>query len=112
MYEGSPTVVTALLATVPKIGVFSILVQVGPVTNVVVICAVLSIFYGAIGALNQTKVKRLLAFSRIGYMGFILFVVGIGSFESIQVGLIYMIIYLIMSICSFSILLSLRGLHC
>ena len=45
MYEGSPTVVTALLATVPKIGVFSILVQVGPVTNVVVICAVLSIVY-------------------------------------------------------------------
>ena len=108
VYEGSPTVVTALLATVPKIGVFSILVQVGPVTNVVVICAVLSIVYGAIGALNQTKVKRLLAYSGIGHMGFILFGVGIGSFESIQAGLIYMIIYVIMSICSFSILLSLN----
>ena len=45
-------------------------------------------------------------------MGFILFGVGIGSFESIQACLIYMIIYVIMSICSFSILLSLRGLHC
>ena len=41
-------------------------------------------------------------------MGFILFGVGIGSFESIQAGLIYMIIYVIMSICSFSILLSLN----
>ena len=108
MYEGSPTLVTALLATVPKIGVFSILVPVGPVTNVVVICAVLSIVYGAIGALNQTKVKRLLAYSGIGHMGFILFGVGIGSFESIQAGLIYMIIYVIMSMCSFSILLSLN----
>lgn len=108
VYEGSPTIITALLTTVPKIGVFSILVQVGPVTNVVLICAVLSIVYGAIGALNQTKVKRLLAYSAIGHMGFILFGVGIGSFESIQAGLIYMIIYIIMSICSFSILLSLN----
>lgn len=108
VYEGSPTVVTALLATVPKIGVFSILVQVGPVTNVVIICAVLSIVYGAVGALNQTKIKRLLAYSGIGHMGFILFGLGLGSFESIQAGLIYMIIYVIMSICSFSILLSLN----
>ena len=108
VYEGSPTVVTALLATVPKIGVFSILVQVGPVTNVVIICAVLSIVYGAVGALNQTKVKRLLAYSGIGHMGFILFGLGLGSFESIQAGLIYMIIYVIMSICSFAILLSLN----
>jgi len=108
VYEGSPTIITALLTTVPKIGVFSILVQVGPVTNVVLICAVLSIVYGAIGALNQTKVKRLLAYSGIGHMGFILFGVAIGSFESIQAGLIYMIIYVIMSICSFSILLSLN----
>ena len=45
-------------------------------------------------------------------MGFILFGVGIGSFESIQAGLIYMIIYVIMSICSCSIILSLMGLHC
>ena len=108
VYEGSPTIITALLTTVPKIGVFSILVQVGPVTNVVLICAVLSIVYGAIGALNQTKVKRLLAYSGIGHMGFILLGVAIGSFESIQAGLIYMIIYVIMSICSFSILLSLN----
>ena len=108
VYEGSPTIITALLTTIPKIGVFSILVQVGPVTNVVLVCAVLSIVYGAIGALNQTKVKRLLAYSGIGHMGFILFGVAIGSFESIQAGLIYMIIYVIMSICSFSILLSLN----
>ena len=108
VYEGAPTIITALLTTVPKIGVFSILVQVGPVTNVVLICAVLSIIYGAIGALNQTKVKRLLAYSGIGHMGFILFGLAIGSFESIQAGLIYMIIYIIMSICSFSILLSLN----
>lgn len=108
VYEGAPTIITALLATVPKVAVFSILVQIGPVTNVILVCAVLSIVYGSIGALNQTKIKRLLAYSGIGHMGFILFGVGIGSFESIQASLIYMIIYIIMTICVFSIILSLK----
>ena len=108
VYEGAPTTITALLATVPKVGVFSILVQIGPVTNVVLVCAVLSIIYGAIGALNQTKIKRLLAYSGIGHMGFILFGIAIGSFESIQASLIYVVIYVVMSICSFSIILSLK----
>ena len=106
VYDGAPTTTTALLATNPKVGVFSILVQIGPVINVVLVCAILSIVYGALGALNQTKIKRLLAYSGIGHMGFILFGVAIGSFESIQASLIYMIIYVIMSICSFSIILS------
>nr|YP_001648493.1 NADH dehydrogenase subunit 2 [Topsentia ophiraphidites]ABW83855.1 NADH dehydrogenase subunit 2 [Topsentia ophiraphidites] len=107
VYEGAPTIITALLATVPKVGVFSILVQIGPVSNVVLVCAILSIICGAIGALNQTKIKRLLAYSGIGHMGFILFGIAIASFESIQASLIYMIIYVIVSICSFTIILSL-----
>lgn len=106
VYDGAPTTTTALLATIPKVGVFSILVQIGPVTNVVLVCAVLSIIYGGIGALNQTKIKRLLAYSGIGHMGFILFGVAIGTFESIQASLIYIIIYVIMSICGFSIILA------
>jgi len=108
VYDGSPTTITALLAIVPKVGVFSILIQIGPVTNVVLLCAVFSIIYGALGALNQTKIKRLLAYSGITHMGFILFGVAIGSFESIQATLIYLIIYVIMGICSFSIILSLK----
>lgn len=43
VYEGAPTLITALLAIVPKVAVFSILVQIGPVTNVVLVCAVLSV---------------------------------------------------------------------
>lgn len=108
VYDGSPTTITALLAIVPKVGVFSILIQIGPVTNVVLLCAVFSMIYGAIGALNQTKIKRLLAYSGIAHMGFILFGVAIGSFESVQATLIYLIIYVIMGICSFSIILSLK----
>ena len=108
VYDGAPTATTALLATVPKVGVFSILVQIGPVTNVILTCGVLSIIYGAIGALNQTKIKRLLAYSGIAHMGFILFGVAIGTFESIQASLIYMVIYVIMAICGFSVILSLK----
>nr|YP_001633645.1 NADH dehydrogenase subunit 2 [Negombata magnifica]CAM06610.1 NADH dehydrogenase subunit 2 [Negombata magnifica] len=108
VYEGAPTITTALLAIMPKIGVFSILVQVGLVSNIVLFCGVLSIIYGAMGALNQTKMKRLLAYSGIGHMGFLLLGVGIGSFESIQASLIYIIIYVIMSVCGFSVLLSLK----
>ncbi len=108
VYEGAPTIITALLATVPKIGIFSILVQIGPVINVILMSSVLSIIYGAIGALNQTKIKRLLAYSGISHMGFILFGIAIDTFESIQASLIYMIIYIIITICSFSIILSLN----
>lgn len=106
VYEGAPTTTTALLVTLPKVAVFSILMQIGPVTNVVLACAVLSIVYGAVGALNQTRIKRLLAYSGISHMGFILFGVAVGTFESVQASLIYMVIYVIMSICSFSIILS------
>ncbi len=106
VYEGAPTTTTALLATVPKIGVFAILVQIGPLSNIVFICAIMSMIWGALGALNQSKIKRLLAYSGIGHMGFVLFGVGMGTLESIQASLIYMVIYVAMSVCVFSIILS------
>nr|YP_010035860.1 NADH dehydrogenase subunit 2 [Aplysina gerardogreeni]QQQ89096.1 NADH dehydrogenase subunit 2 [Aplysina gerardogreeni] len=108
VYEGAPVTITALLATIPKIAGFAILVQIGPIVNVILICAVLSIIYGSIGALNQTKIMRLFAYSGISHIGFILFGIAIGSFEGLQASLIYMIIYILMSICSFSIILSLN----
>lgn len=108
VYEGVPTLILALLAIMPKIGVFVVLVLVGLISNVVLFCGVLSIIYGAIGALNQTKIKRLLAYSGIGHIGFMLFGVAIGSFESIQASLIYIVIYIIMGICVFLVILSLK----
>ena len=108
VYEGAPTITTALLVIVPKVVIFAILVQIASVEIVLVASAILSLVFGAIGALNQTKIKRLIAYSGIGHMGFVLFGVAVGSFESIQASLIYMIIYVVMSICLFSIILSLR----
>ena len=63
-------------------------------------------FVGALGALNQTKIKRLLAYSGIGHMGFILWGLENGSFESLQASLVYLFIYIVMTICAFSIILS------
>nr|QJS34681.1 NADH dehydrogenase subunit 2 [Tylopathes sp. n. NB-2020] len=107
VYDGAPTTTTALLATVPKVAIFSILVTIGPVVNILLIGAVFSMVVGAIGALNQTKIKRLLAYSGIGHMGFVLWGIEIGSFESVLASLIYMILYVTMSICIFAIVLAL-----
>lgn len=110
VYDGAPTPTTALLAIVPKVAIFSILVSVGPIINLLLLGAVLSLVVGSLGALNQTKIKRLLAYSGIGHMGFILWGLEIGTFESIQASLIYMTIYVIMSISIFTIVLS-QGLN-
>nr|ACX48927.1 NADH dehydrogenase subunit 2 [Leiopathes glaberrima] len=107
VYDGAPTTTTALLAIVPKVAIFSILVSIGPVVNILLIGAVFSMVVGAIGALNQTKVKRLLAYSGIGHMGFVLWGIEIGSFESVLASLVYMILYVTMSICIFAIILAL-----
>nr|AKF78585.1 NADH dehydrogenase subunit 2 [Pseudocorynactis sp. SIO] len=107
VYDGAPTITTALLTIVPKVGVFSILVSIGPAVNILLVGAIFSLLVGALGALNQTKVKRLLAYSGVGHMGFILWGIGIGSFGSIQASLTYMVLYVTMSICVFAIILAL-----
>ncbi|YP_008815390.1 NADH dehydrogenase subunit 2 (mitochondrion) [Acropora digitifera] len=107
VYDGAPTTTTALLATVPKVGYFSILVSIGSAVNILLVGALFSMVVGAIGALNQTKVKRLLAYSGVGHMGFVLWGIEVGSFESIQASLIYVVLYVVMSICVFAIILTL-----
>nr|UUF92214.1 NADH dehydrogenase subunit 2 [Premocyathus sp. IS-2022] len=108
VYEGAPTKIVLLLATVPKIGIFSLLIALALPANSLLIGIVFSLFVGAFGALNQTKIKRLLAYSSIGHMGFILWGFESGSFESLQASLVYLFIYVIMTICVFSLIL---GFH-
>lgn len=109
VYEGAPTPTTALLATVPKMGVFSILVALGPVAQALLIAVLFSLVVGAGGALNQIKIKRLLAYSGLVHMGFVLWGVEMGSLESIQASVIYIIIYVIMAICAFGVVVVLGG---
>ncbi len=63
----------------------------------------LSILVGSIGAINQTNIKRMLGFSAIGHIGFMLIGIGIGTLSSIQATLVYMIIYILMTLNSFTI---------
>lgn len=116
MYEGSPTVVTAFFAAVPKVAIFSALVTLvfGPFYGVftttlqplLLLSAVMSVVVGSIGALNQTRIKRLLAYSAIGHMGFMLLGLATGTVSSLHGALVYFALYIIMTINSFAFVLT------
>lgn len=114
VYEGSPTYITAYFAIVPKIATLGLLSKliVGPllglnsVQEILIWCGLGSIIIGSIGAINQTKIKRLLAYSAISHMGFMLLGLGIGTLESILSTFIYIVIYMIMSLNTFSVILN------
>lgn len=115
VYEGSPTIVTAFFAIVPKLGIFgSILILItGPflgliinIQELIIISAILSLLIGSLGALNQSKIKRLFAYSAIGHIGFLFIGLATGTLNGFIATLLYFIIYIIMSIVTFSILLN------
>lgn len=117
VYEGIPTIVTAFFAIVPKIAIFSLLVRLQLslfyenlvfTQEIFIYAAILSITIGTLGALYQTKLKRLLAYSAISHVGFLL--LGFVSFNnwSIFSLFFYLIIYIIISINIFTVLLVLR----
>lgn len=116
VYEGSPTYVTAYFAILPKIATIGILYKlvIGPfiaigsnnIQEILIWCGLASIIIGSIGAINQSKIKRLLAYSAIAHMGFMLLGIGIGTLESILATFMYMGIYMIMSLNTFTIILN------
>ncbi len=116
VYEGSPTYVTAYFAILPKIATLGILYKLSMVTfiaqgsnsiqEILLWCGLASIIIGSIGAINQTKIKRLLAYSAISHMGFMLLGLGVGTMESITATFIYIGVYMIMSLNTFSIVLN------
>lgn len=115
VYEGSPTIVTAYFAIVPKIATLGILYQLlfGPFSSlftqlqpILLISAIMSIMVGSLGAINQTKIKRLLAYSAIGHMGFMLIGISTGAINGLLATFIYIIIYMITSFNTFAFVLS------
>ena len=105
VYEGAPTWVAALLSIVPKLGVLAIIVQIGLNEMGLLIAGLISLVVGAIGALNQTRIKRLLAYSGISHMGFVLLGIAIGSIESFQASLMYIGAYIITQVLLWSVVL-------
>nr|YP_009327226.1 NADH dehydrogenase subunit 2 [Aphanomyces astaci]AOQ30600.1 NADH dehydrogenase subunit 2 [Aphanomyces astaci] len=120
VYEGAPNNITAFFAIVPKIAyigllirfIFDVFIDISSFFEIIFyICAVLSMLIGSLSALQQKKIKRLLAYSSISHVGFILIGFTSNLFESIPAILLYIIIYIIMSINLWTTYLSLNINH-
>lgn len=117
VYEGAPTPVTALFAIAPKAAAIALFVRVliGPFGELVVdwrpimiAISLGSMVLGAVAAVNQTNIKRLLAYSSIGNMGYALVGLAAGTESGVRGILIYMSIYIVMTAGAFAVVLSMR----
>lgn len=95
IYEGSSWDVLTLIATLPKISMICVIIQFFINTNLLLTLSLLSIVIGTLGALNQTKLKRLLAYSGVSHMGFIILGYNIICNSSYVVGGLYLTIYML-----------------
>ncbi len=117
VYEGAPTPVTAFFATAPKAAGMAIFVRVAMeafphVTHqwqqIVAFVSIASMVLGAFAAIGQRNIKRLLAYSSIGHMGFALVGLAAGTAQGVQGVMVYMAIYVAMTLGSFAFVLSMR----
>ncbi|MGY6535977.1 MAG: NADH-quinone oxidoreductase subunit NuoN [Pararhodobacter sp.] len=117
VYQGAPTAVTAFFATAPKVAAMALLARLlhdgfggapGDWSQIIAFLAAASVFVGAIGALLQTDIKRLMAYSSISHMGFALVGLAAGTAAGVQATLLYMAIYVAMSVGVFAFILSMR----
>jgi NADH-quinone oxidoreductase subunit N len=117
VYEGAPTPVTAFFAAAPKLAAMALLSRVlfdgfGGLfvqwQKIVIFIAIASMLLGAFAAIGQTNIKRLMAYSSIGHVGFALVGLAAGSEEGIQSLLIYLAIYLVMTLGSFACIIAMR----
>jgi len=117
VYEGSPTPVTAFFATAPKVAAMALFARVmhgafgtatGDWGQVVAVIAVASMFLGAIAAIGQRDIKRLMAYSSIAHMGFALVGLAAGTAQGVQAMLLYMAIYAAMNAGTFAFILAME----
>ena len=115
VYEGAPTPVTAFFATAPKVAAMCLFARVafdafGPANaewgQIVAFLSVASMFLGAIAAIGQTNIKRLMAYSSISHMGFALMGLAAGTAMGVEAMLLYMAIYVTMNIGTFAFILT------
>lgn len=117
VYEGAPTPVTAFFAAAPKIAAIALFIRVmmgafpeavAQWQQVVVFISIASMVLGAFAAIGQRNIKRLMAYSSIGHMGFALVGLASGTAQGIQGVLIYLSIYLVMNAGVFCCILAMR----
>jgi|TARA_B110000444_G_scaffold83727_1_gene79072 NADH-quinone oxidoreductase subunit N len=117
VYEGSPTTVTLFFTMVPKIAALTVFIRFlyVPFVNLIdqwqmilVFLSIASMLFGAIAAIGQTNIKRLIAYSSIGHVGYMLAGLASASNEGIQSSIVYITIYVIMNLGLFSCLLMMK----
>lgn len=117
VYEGSPTPVTAFFAAAPKVAAIGLFarVLVGPLHDlvsdwqqIIVFISIASMALGAFAAIGQRNIKRLLAYSSIGHMGYALVGLAAGNEDGIQGVVIYMLIYMLSTVGVFACVLAMR----
>lgn len=117
VYEGAPTSVTAFFAIVPKIAGIALLLRVtmGPLEHmvdqwrqIIIALSVVSMALGSIAAIAQTNIKRLLAYSSIGHMGFALLGLAAATEEGVRAVIIYAMLYMVMSAGAFAVVLLMK----
>jgi NADH-quinone oxidoreductase subunit N len=117
VYEGAPTPVTALFGTAPKVAAMALLISVmlGPFGHLIgqwqaliEILSIISMVLGALAAIGQTNIKRLMAYSSIGHMGYALIGLAAGTAAGVQGTLIYLGVYVVMSFGVFACIIAMR----
>ncbi len=117
VYEGAPTPVTALFAVAPKIAALALFVRammdpfadlIGSWQQVLVFVSIASMALGALGALAQTNIKRLMAYSSIGHMGYLLVGIAAGNQAGVTGVMLYLATYIFMNVGTFAVILAMR----
>jgi len=117
VYHGSPTSVTMFFAVLPKIAAMTVFIRILYVpfldmieqwSLIIVFLSIASMIFGAVAAIGQKNLKRLVAYSSIGHMGYVLAGLSVGTNQGIQSAITYMTIYLVMNLAFFSCLFMLR----
>jgi len=110
VYEGSPTSVTSFFALVPKIAAITVFIRfmyvpfvnlISQWQTIIIFLSIASMILGAVAAIGQSNIKRLMAYSSIGHMGYALAGLATGTNSGIQSTIIYLTIYLVMNLGAF-----------
>ena len=117
VYEGAPTPVTAFMSTAPKVAAIALLLRALEIpfghitpqwTGLIVLVSLGSMLLGALAAIGQTNIKRLMAYSSIGHMGYALVGLAVGTAEGVRGVLVYMVTYVFMSAGVFACIIAMR----
>ena len=117
VYEGAPTPVTSFMGTAPKVAAMALILRtlevpfghlVGQWHQLIVVISVASMLLGSLAAIGQTRIKRLMAYSSIGHMGYALIGLAVGTSNGVRGVLVYLVVYVFMNAGAFACIIAMR----